>query len=93
MPSGYIIILMGYRKGKGGQKKKVAVREYAHRLVCWAFNGPPAKGQECAHLCGCVNCLAPMHLKWASREQNNRMRAWHAGEGSMGDVCPSEKWE
>lgn len=88
LASGYISIHMGYRRGKPGHRKLVAVREMAHRLVCWAFYGPPLPGQECAHLCGCVNCLAPLHLKWVSRDQNRRMRDWHGKESRR----PGKLW-
>lgn len=93
LPSGYITVYMGVRRrGEPGRRKWEPVRELAHRMVCWAFNGPPVPGQECAHLCGYANCLAPLHLKWVSSEQNKRMRDWHAVKGRMGELCPDVVW-
>lgn len=91
LPSGYISIYMGC-KVEGLRRRPV--KELAHRLVCWAFSGPPAEGQECAHLCGCVNCLAPFHLGWVGREQNRMMREWHAFDKTrVGMVCPPSYWK
>ena len=73
----------------------VPVRELAHRLVCWAFRGPPLlESMECAHLCGCANCLAPLHLVWVTCHQNDKMREWHAAvPGRLGQMCPRRVWE
>ena len=54
--------------------------EYAHRLVLWAYNGPPPAGTEAVHLCNCKSCLNPAHLVWVSI-MGQMQRAGH------GDPC------
>jgi len=97
LDSGYISILLGYKPGEKLQACRtwVPVRELAHRLVCWAFRGPPLlESMECAHLCGCANCLAPLHLVWVTCHQNDKMREWHAAvPGRLGQMCPRRVWE
>jgi hypothetical protein len=42
--------------------------EYAHRLVCFAFNGPPhpASDKVVSHICNNPYCLNPKHMQWDS---------------------------
>lgn len=44
--------------------------EFAHRIICWAFHGPPAPGQVVMHLCNCPRCMNPAHLKWGTQAEN-----------------------
>jgi hypothetical protein len=49
------------------------VREYAHRLVCWVWNGPPLGDKTVArHTCSNPNgrCINPAHLEWGSVTDN-----------------------
>jgi hypothetical protein len=47
------------------------VWEYAHRLVLWAFDGPPtAQYPEAMHTCNNKMCLNISHLHWGSHEEN-----------------------
>lgn len=60
--------------------------EYAHRVICWAFNGPSVaymvngvvKFKEVCHSCNNTHCLHPMHLRWGEHYQNSRAYAWPA---------------
>jgi hypothetical protein len=70
---------MSYRKSKGylavtlgdGESPKSPCIEYAHRLMCFFFHGPPPAGKECvSHRCHNKECLNPSHLVWASPWDN-----------------------
>jgi hypothetical protein len=59
----------GYLRMFGGLRpnnKKVV--ECAHRLVCFAFNGPPPHSSHkvVSHLCNNPTCLNPRHMQWDS---------------------------
>lgn len=41
-----------------------------HRMVCEAFNGPPAKGQVCMHLDEDARNNKPWNLEWGTQKQN-----------------------
>lgn len=43
-----------------------------HRLVAWAYYGPPPKGSEsfACHACDVRNCVSPLHLRWATHREN-----------------------
>ena len=84
---GYYFIYMGHHK-----ENHSPVWEYAHRIVCFAFNGPPLDGHEAGHLCGCANCLAPTHLVSVTKAENARMRSWHKLVGNGGKVCPEAEY-
>lgn len=47
---------------------------YAHRIICWAFHGPPGPKQEVLHICGCPSCMNPQHLKWGLHQENCNKR-------------------
>jgi hypothetical protein len=50
---------------------RVVVKEYAHRLLCYAFHGQPGPDQTVvSHTCNNPTCLNPKHLKWATQEGN-----------------------
>lgn len=60
----------GYPSFQLGKRK-----QYAHRVVCEALNGPPPfAGAEAAHSCGNghLGCIAPEHLRWATVQENRR---------------------
>lgn len=65
-------------KRKGGKR----CQEWAHRLLCWVFQGPPPRNAfteyEAAHLCGNPDCLCPAHLRWMTPVGNASCRRWHA---------------
>ena len=76
-PDGYLSCYCGRtddaHKSKDGFRDlpNVSVRMYAHRLVCYAFNGPPQPGQTVvSHTCNNPSCLNPRHLKWAAQQEN-----------------------
>lgn len=52
------------------------VFEQAHRIVVWAFFGPPGDhpesydGSVCMHACNNKRCLNPEHLIWGSMADN-----------------------
>jgi len=87
---GYYYINMGQGLKKNG--KRNIVWEAAHRIVCFAFNGPPPAGHEVGHLCGCTNCLAPRHVAWVTKAENVKMRSWHKLVGNGGKVCPEAEY-
>lgn len=65
-PQGYLAVTLG-----DGSSPKCPCCEYAHRLLCFFFNGPPLLGKECvSHRCHNKGCLNPSHLVWASAWDN-----------------------
>lgn len=65
--------------------------EYAHRLVCLAFNGGPrlATAQPHAphdwrlvvnHMCSNPSCLNPRHLQWVTLQQNTHFVGYGVGK-------------
>ena len=58
---------------RGKEGKESPVREYGHRLVCWAWHGPPIGDKTVArHTCSNPNgrCINPAHLEWGSVADN-----------------------
>jgi len=57
---GYLRVLCGYDAAGAN------VYEFAHRLVCFAFNGAPPDMQHkvVSHMCHNPCCLNPRHMKW-----------------------------
>lgn len=73
------------KKPKQGMDGKQArqIQEAAHRLVLWAFAGPPTDKTllqldcskwVCRHTCNNPTCLQPWHLKWGTKAENNMDR-------------------
>lgn len=55
-----------------GKAHKVAI------LVCLAVHGPkPTEAHEVAHSCGECMCVNPMHLRWATRQENEADKLIH----------------
>lgn len=69
---GYLLVLCGMTPSSKPNKPPQKVFEYAHRLVCVAFNGlpPDAEHKVVSHLCNNKCCLNPRHLKWSSHQEN-----------------------
>ncbi|KAL6748736.1 hypothetical protein V8C86DRAFT_2442796 [Haematococcus lacustris] len=64
------------KKQTGYLYMKVApgYHEVAHRLVLWAFDGPPQEPHhEVLHVCGSRHCLNPSHLVWGSKADNKAL--------------------
>lgn len=71
----------------GGKVKIVS------RLVCESANGqPPSPKHEAAHSCGNghLGCIAPKHLRWATRLENERDKFIH-GTTNRGERSPMAK--
>ncbi|MGX7706362.1 NUMOD4 domain-containing protein [Methylobacterium sp. Gmos1] len=72
-------------------RNSVAKRYKIHRLVCTAFNGPPAEDDmDCAHLDGSRNNSVPENLAWVSRAENMSHKRLH-GTQQIGELGPSAK--
>lgn len=74
---GYLVLRCGFGKRVrvvGGRRRVVnmAVYEYAHRLVCFAYRGMPKDAQHkvVSHTCHNKCCLNPMHLRWRDVKGN-----------------------
>lgn len=65
----------------------------AHRYVCTLIHGePPTPDHEAAHSCGKghLACVAPSHLSWKTRTENQADRLVH-GTHNRGERCPHSK--
>lgn len=50
----------------------------AHRASLWISDGPPPEGRpEAAHSCRNRHCVAPAHLRWATKEENEADKIRH----------------
>jgi len=80
---GYPMVCMydhGYRKG-----------DSVHRLVCWAFHGPPSECEnEAAHLDGDRKNAKASNLKWVSKLENTSHK-WGHGTMLDGEKHPLSK--
>lgn len=71
----------------GGQRRTVKV----HRLVCWAFHGPPPLGKPNAlHRNGIPSDCRAENLYWGSYAENEADKAAH-GTKSYGETHASAK--
>jgi hypothetical protein len=81
-----IPLCMPFVKSKIGKRAKIhddgylcilivkGVYEYAHRIVCFAYHGPPPPNKTyCLHRCfrkgrqtDSYDCLSPLHLEWGT---------------------------
>lgn len=53
---------------------------YVHRFVCAEVNGPaPTPKHQVAHSCGKghLGCVAPSHLRWATKKENEHDKFLH----------------
>ena len=51
-----------------------AVKEKAHRLMCYSLHGPPPLNQpDARHICNNKGgrCINPYHLVWSNQKENN----------------------
>lgn len=63
----------------------------AHRIACmWAHGEPPTPAHEAAHSCRNTRCVAPEHLRWATRSENQRDRL-RDGTHVRGERCVTSK--
>jgi hypothetical protein len=65
-------------------------KQYVHRLICEAFNGAPASGQECRHLNGDRSDNRAENLAWGSRAENEADKVAH-GTSPKGERNPQAK--
>lgn len=53
-------------------------QRYVHRLACEEINGPPPTPEhQAAHNCGNPLCCNPLHLRWATRLENEADKVIH----------------
>lgn len=71
---------------------KVGGKMYAaHRLSLWLAVGPPPEDRpEAAHGCRRPRCVAPDHLRWATRVENLEDRDRH-GTTARGELTAAAK--
>ena len=75
LKDGYLYILLD----KGDKGVRRGVYEYAHRIVCFAYHGPPPPNKTyCLHRCyskgrqtDSYDCLSPLHLEWGTPKENS----------------------
>lgn len=63
----YLSIVVGKARGR-------SITESAHRLLCYAWHGPPSSHQPVVrHLCNNIGgtCVNPYHLQWNTVKANN----------------------
>lgn len=58
-------------------KEGVGTRHKLHRIVCRAFHGEPAEGQQAAHLDGDRSNARSDNLTWASQSENESHKKAH----------------
>lgn len=73
-PSGYLVVSISAKKW------------FVHRLVCTAFHGDPAAGDEASHENGVKGDNRPVNLLWRSRASNEAMKEMH-GTRLRGSRC------
>ena len=70
----YVLVKVAWRaKRLGGW-----IQERAHRIVLWAFHGPPPAyllKPVAMHLCHNRGCCNPQHLVWGEDRENRRKKA------------------
>jgi len=78
----------GYGKVWDGSRMQIV-----SRMVCSEVNGPPpSESYQAAHSCGRghLGCVAPTHVRWATREENERDKIAH-GSIRTGERHPMAK--
>jgi len=84
-------IKMGNYVGLQLKRKDGAFEKaYLHRLICEAFHGPSAAGQECMHLDSNKANNAAENLRWGTAKENNSHKAAHGTIG-CGEKNPMAK--
>lgn len=73
------------RRADGSREK-----QYLHRLICEAFHGPAAPGQECRHINGNKSDNRASNLSWGTKAQNEADKAAH-GTLPKGERNPQAK--
>jgi hypothetical protein len=73
-----------------GRQDGAREKQYLHRLICEAFNGPPTKGQECRHLNGDKTDNRAANLIWGSKAENEADKVAH-GTSPKGERNPCAK--
>lgn len=65
-------------------------KQYIHRLICEAFNGPCGAGMECRHLDGNKKNNSFDNLRWGVKAENERDKILH-GTSPVGERNPMAK--
>lgn len=61
-----------------GQVRAGGTMRLAHRVLCEAAHGkPPKPKMDAAHRCGNRLCVNPIHIRWASRGENETDKRMH----------------
>lgn len=88
---------LGYRTGRPyyavhiRDRSNKVIPRLVHRLVLFAFVGPPARdGLEARHLNGCSTDNSVNNLAWGTSAENGNDRRRHGTSGS-GDMHPQRK--
>ena len=90
-PGGYLIVAMRHPVF-GRYRARVF---HVHRIVCWAFHGPPPSDDHLVrHLNGCKTDNRAENLAWGTCEENARDAVFHRRHGNaLSPLLPAQQQE